>query len=118
MRALPRGGSNTARGAMPQPRSAFGSPAISTTNVTPFVRVPGVIKLRNGEYTSIAVGSDGVPVISFYNASLKRLNVAACVTSACLAAVVATDSTVPARVSRNVTPSTASPNLIAIATKP
>lgn len=43
---------------------------------------------RVGEYTSITVGSDGLPIISYYDSSAFRLKVAKCSNSSCSAASV------------------------------
>jgi hypothetical protein len=43
-----------------------------------------------GEYTSVTIGADGLPLISYYNATLGNLKVAHCENPACTSAVVTT----------------------------
>ena len=47
-----------------------------------------------GEYTSVTVGADGNPIISYYDATTDDLKVAACTNATCTAATISTvDST-------------------------
>jgi hypothetical protein len=54
---------------------AAAGPPTATTVVDPGA--------NTGEYTSIAIGTDGFPVISYYDASATALNVAKCNDAAC-----------------------------------
>jgi hypothetical protein len=49
-----------------------------------------------GEYTSIAIGSDGLPVISYFDNTAAALKVAKCVTAACTGATIITTVDNPA----------------------
>ena len=45
---------------------------------------------RVGEYSSITIGADGNPIISYYDGTADDLNVAACTNPTCTASTITT----------------------------
>jgi predicted regulator of Ras-like GTPase activity (Roadblock/LC7/MglB family) len=63
-------------------------PALATVDAPPAINV--------GDYASITIGQDGLPIISYFDNTADTLKVAKCVTSACTGATVITTLDDPA----------------------